>query len=470
MSVDALQGLPKDERRRAMRLGNLQGALWAVGNGLTTGPFMIYLALELNATNQDIGLILAMPAFVGLLRLFAPRLFRALGGLKPGAVVCLTASYALLCLLPVISVAIQSSMVPARGWMVAFVAVLCVHQLLESIGLVAVWSWLGEIVPQRIRGRYFAARQRWQIWALVPTLLFAAMTADYVHDRYSLAMRTAVAAWAYIGPVAIGTVFLLASVVPLIYMRATSALEGPGSKSNPAGSRERSSLVGPDMTMAFARLVLVGCWLSFFNGLTQTAQNRYPRDVLKLDVLPLAIMRMVMQIGQIALAPVVGRAADRYGNRPVLVLCQAVVSVGLLFYWMATPEQPYWLAGAWIAWSAFVGLNVCLPNLMLKLSPRHDSSKYVATYFAITGLTYGAGTLFGSGLLDTLAVRFPYPVLGIPLNHYGYLFYIGWVTRALGAVLLLSLIEPGAWGILEVLRGRRKAQATTGVQPQSPWD
>ena len=323
-----------------MRLGHVQGALWAIGNGLTTGPFLIYLAIELNATNSDIGFILAAPAVVGLLRIFAPRIFQALGGLKPGAIVTLTAAYALICLLPAIAMAIQASSVAHRGWMIAFVAVLCVHQLLESIGLVAVWSWLGQVVPQRIRGRYFAARQMWQVSALVPTLLLAAMTADHVHGLYSLAMRTTAALLAYTGPVALGAVFLLASVVPLAFMPAVTSEQKPQSAARPVVPSARTGIAA-GMTMAFVRLVLVGCWLSFFAGLTQTAQNRYPRDVLDLAVLPLAIMRMVMQIGQIALAPFVGRAADRYGNRPVLVLCQAVVSLGPVFYLLATPEQPY---------------------------------------------------------------------------------------------------------------------------------
>jgi len=452
------------ERRRAMGLGHAQGVLWAIGNGLTTGPLVIYLVLEMHGRSRDIGLILAAPAFVGLLRVLAPALLRTAGGLKPGALAYLGASYVLICFLPFAASLAMSSAMPARWGLRMFVALLCIHQLLESIGLVAVWSWLGQIVPTRIRGRYFARRQRWQLAALVPTLLVGGLAADTAFRKlaYSTA-NPSVLVWAYAGPIGIGALFLVASIFPLWRMPAVEAESAaPAAPATPLARKAFFS--GP-----FVRLVLVGCWLSLFNGLTQAAQNIYPRGVLGLEVLPLAIMRIVMQFGQIALAPVVGRSADRYGNRPVLVISQVVVAFGLLFYLLATKDQPYWLAGAWILWSAFVGLNVCLPNLMLKLAPGRNSAAYVATYFALTGVAYAVGTVTGGELLDLFRLEY-YRVLGIELNYYGYLFYIGWVTRLLGAVLLLSLIEPGAWGVLEMIRGRRTVRASENRGPQSPWD
>ena len=60
------------------------------------------------------------------------------------------------------------------------IGLLCVHQLLEYLGSVALWSWLGDLVPGRIRGRYFARRQIWQLAVLIPTLL----ASGYFSDRW----------------------------------------------------------------------------------------------------------------------------------------------------------------------------------------------------------------------------------------------------------------------------------------------
>ena len=43
-------------RRRALELGHVNGTLWAIGNGLTTGPLVSYLAQDLHATGFALSL------------------------------------------------------------------------------------------------------------------------------------------------------------------------------------------------------------------------------------------------------------------------------------------------------------------------------------------------------------------------------------------------------------------------------
>ena len=59
-----------------------------------------------------------------------------------------------------------------------------------------------------------------------------------------------------------------------------------------------------------------------------------------------------------------------------------------------------WLIGAWVLWIAYAGLNVCLPNLMLKLAPPQANASYVAAFHAVTGLCYAANTILGGVLVD----------------------------------------------------------------------
>jgi hypothetical protein len=51
---------------------------------------------------------------------------------------------------------------------------------------------------------------------------------------------------------------------------------------------------------------------------------------------------------------------------------------------------------------AYAGLNVCLPNLMLRLSPGESNTLYIALYFTVTGLGYAASTIVSGALLDRL--------------------------------------------------------------------
>jgi len=130
----------------------------------------------------------------------------------------------------------------------------------------------------------------------------------------------------------------------------------------------------------------------------------------------------------------------------VMFVSQLLVAAGLLFFAAATPEQWWWLIGAWVLWIAYAGLNVCLPNLMLKLAPPQANVSYVAAFYAVTGLCYAANTILGGVLVDHCRTW------GFPLGGNRWLFFfpcifvLGWLTRSLGAILLLWVIEPTARG------------------------
>lgn len=445
----------RSHRRRALGLAHVNGALWSLGNGLTTGNLVSYLAQDLGAKGFQVGLILALPSLVGLLRLAAPALIRRLGSARAACLACLGVSYTLLLGLPGVSQA--EGILPGWSPLGVLIGLVCVHQLFEYLGSVALWAWFGQLVPATIRGRYFARRQVWQLVVLIP----AAVGAGWFADAWKQAHPER--AWlAFAVPNALGALALLASLAPLAAMPAGLPARRPVSGASPARpGREPShsarrpwhwALAEP----AFRRLVVFGCWVGLFNGLTQAAQGRFPYDVLDLGVLPMQVMLVGMRLGQLALSPLVGRFSDRFGNRPALILGQAAVALGPVFFWAATPAEPYWIAGAWVLWSAFVVLNICLPNLLLKLSPGGSDPGYIATYFALSTLVYALGTLGGGRLLDALARQPTADWLGLGWDHYAWLFAGGFVCRALGVLILVRLAEPGAATLAEVVRLRSR--------------
>ena len=151
------------------------GVLWAVGNGLTTGSLIIYLALDLGARGVAISWILAIPAAVGLLRLISPLLIYLCGTARSTFLLFSLASYLLLFGLPAMTI---PGLVPRPMLLPAAVALLSVHQLLEYVATVAYWSWAADIVPGRVRGRFFGRRQILQLAVLIPTLLLSCWFVD----------------------------------------------------------------------------------------------------------------------------------------------------------------------------------------------------------------------------------------------------------------------------------------------------
>jgi MFS family permease len=148
-----------------------------------------------------------------------------------------------------------------------------------------------------------------------------------------------------------------------------------------------------------------------------------------------------MRLGQIGVSPYLGKAADRFGNKPMMLFCLLITAQGPLFYFLATPASWWWFVGAWIAWIAYAGFNIGMPNLMLKIAPRAENADYLAIYYTCTGLCYGVSTLLSGWLFDQWGIS-SWAWNEFSCNFDQATFFVGWIARCLGIVFLFWVIEP----------------------------
>jgi MFS family permease len=163
-----------------------------------------------------------------------------------------------------------------------------------------------------------------------------------------------------------------------------------------------------------------------------------------------------MQAGQFAASRPIGRASDRFGNRPLLVAAQLCVSAALLFYIAAGPDTRWLLLGAWILFAAYAAHNICLPNLTLKLAPEAMVSPYVAAGEALGSLLHAVATIAGGLAFDWLRTTSTSSE-SEPLRSCTILLVAGFVMRLVAVPLAAAITEPDAWTwgqIYRRLRGR----------------
>jgi MFS family permease len=429
------------QRRRARRLAVWNGAVWAIGNGLAATTLLLYWAKELHAAwiGLGIGLLSAAPQIVGLLRLGAPAMIARLADRKR---FCITAY--LLGVLPLAAIPLVCGpgVLSSPDWSLGTLILLwCLHQLLQYLGTVALWSWLADAAPVRIRGRFLGWRQRWIMAGTATAAVIAGVATTNAQDINESIheVNRAFPTWVSYGFVlGLGAIFLLAALVPLWQMpscqRSQPAQRLPG--------RPAAGWALPFRDRRFLRLLAFGCWFSFFNGVTNAAQGYYPICVLNVSLFLSLALPTGMNLGQWAVSPWAGRLADRLGNRPVMVVSQLLVAAGLLFFAAATPSQWWWLIGAWVLWIAYAGLNVCLPNLMLKLAPREANASYVAAFQAASGLCFAASAILGGVILDCQKTWTGFTLGGWWFSFFPCVFILGWIARSVGALLLLRIVEP----------------------------
>ena len=424
------------ERRHARRMAYLNGMVWSFGNGLTSTMLVVYLAMDLGfrVVGLAVSIILAAPYIVGLLRMSAPAMIRRLGDRKMFCLATFALGALTLLALPLV---VASRLLPS-AWasLYALVAVWCIFHLLQYLATVALWSWLADLVPLRIRGRFIGRRERAMVAAgavaMISVGLFFHFTGKDGFD-WPFWLR-------YTVPTLLGSLLMLAAIIPLAHMPRV----GP----SPAASAVRRHSLGNLMAMAapfldrrFLGLILFGCWFSFFNGVTQSAQFVYGKQVLFIPLFAMLALRTTTRVGQFSLSPTCGRLADRLGDRPVLIPCLFLVAQGPLFYFLSTPGHPWWVAVAWIVWIAYAGINVALPNLMLRLSPQQSNTPYIAAYYAITGVCYAASTIAGGYLVDSPQNPiFQYLQTTTGMGHYQAIFLFGWLARMAAVPILMLLV------------------------------
>jgi MFS family permease len=410
-----------------MWLANANAALWAVGNGLVSTLLVIYLAADLGAEGLAISLILAAPRLAGVLRLCVPALIASWQSRKAVCLIAYAASAIVLFAVP--SVAALEATAADSIAVAVLVGAWCLYHLAEYVGTVALWSWLGDITPRPVRGRLLGHRERWLVIGRLGGLAASA----------SLAL-----AWRWFLPqgprwlplalsASFGASMMLLAIIPLANMPAVR--HAPSAVPQAPWRTLWRVFFDP----AYRRLLVFSCWFSLVNGLTAAAQELYPIRVLGFGYPLRLLLQSAMRMGQLTIAPWMGRLVDRWGNRPVMIISQLITATGPLFFLAATPDRPWLVAGAFAVWIAYAGLNVGLDNIKLKLASEENNAPYIAAFHAISDLANALTIIVGGMLLERLRAEGSQA-----MQLYAQLFVLGWIGRTLAAGLVARLIEPGA--------------------------
>ena len=290
------------------------------------------------------------------------------------------------------------------------------------------WLWLADLVPLRIRGRFLGRRERWMAAGQAIGMVAAGILLWYWKQTWPHSQGIGYAATTSAG-----------AAMMLIALRPLAGIPRALASRAVRGAAPLSALLAPLADRRFLRLLLFGCWWSFSNGIIDVPQNAvFPKLMLGLGVFVLLWLKTGVRLGQMAVGPWVGRLIDRWGNRPVMIGSVLIIAQAPLFFCVATPQQPWWIAGAWVTWIAWIGLNIGQPNLTLKLAQSRSYASYIALWFTITGLCYAASTIAGGALFDHYR-HTPFVWFGrFPCDCYRTAFLLGWLARLRGGGVLIA--------------------------------
>ena len=437
--------------RRAVTLVTAAWVFGSVWVNLTSGAPLTLFATHLGASNFEFGLLTAIPFLTSLLSLPASLVTERTGERKK---IFLWGLYTLrmlwfpLTLLPLVLIE-HWGFGQRRPAMVMFLLLFTLMNSGQAVGGPAWTSWMADLVPERLRGRYFSYRRQWGILSGVPAALLAGWALDL--PRWNSTPIRVMETCAVL--------FLIGTVCGNIDIAFFHWVPEPRREPQ-RGAVLMESFAAPLKDHAFLWFAAFVGTMTFAISFMGQFVTLYLVERVKLQNMGTQLVTLAApMIAQLIVLPVWGMAADRMGKKPLLKIASfGLVPVGL-GWCLIKPDTP---GGAWIGaalagagaalWAGFEVANL---NLTLEMSASHGKggTAYVAVNSVIINI---AGCLGGlaAGIIGQSLQHWTWEIKGFKtVTFYDVLFALSGVLRLVAAAVFLPrMTEPAARPTREALR------------------
>ncbi|MFU8888128.1 MAG: MFS transporter [Trueperaceae bacterium] len=408
--------------RRTMRLTILEGSFTQVFLNWTTGSVLVGFMLHLGAAPTELALVSAAPHLSQLASPFAAYLAALLGRRK-----ALTVTMALAARLTwLLAAALPAFGLPdaARPW--ALIGLVLVSSLFLASHNTVWTAWMGDVVPERERGRAFGLRTG--VMGVVGTA--ANLGAGAFLDRVG-------------APLSFQVVLLVAVVAGLVGAAVVAQQFDPPTAVERV--RWRQLLTLPWRDRGFRRLLRFTAYWNFVVMLSGPFVTPFYLQELGMTFTQVALAGTLTALTALVTTPLWGRVTDRVGHKRVLMLGTFLVGLLLPGGWIVAG-----LTGslAWIwatsvadafAWGA---VRLAAFNLALASAPRTNRVVFIAMLGLATGVSGFLGGAIAGPLLLALQ-RLDVTVLGARPSGYVWLFAVALLLRTQAWWWLRSVPDDG---------------------------
>ncbi|MCE5279336.1 MAG: MFS transporter [Planctomycetaceae bacterium] len=496
------------------------GTVWMV---CVTGSRVTLFCRALGFTDFDFGLLAGLPFLATLGNLIAALLIERTGLTKHQFLDFATVSrvlYAVVALIPLVAMLAWVPSLPARWAVWTMQAVMLASAFLAALSVPAWWTWMGDLIPRRIRGRYFAHRSRLSLLVNIPVAIVLAVALDsltrFGSDGQKLPMtmeHQPLLFWCVCGifvfSAVMGTldILLFRRLREIVPSSRESDAEVPGTLPSRTGklslggsiAQMAQYIVLPMRDRSFRYYVTYGMIITFAAMLGS--------QFMWLDVLERLKFSQTGTDGLfMILAPVVGligckgwgRLIDRWGRRPVLIFGGCLTVLSVMPYFLASPLTPNpsfvagainavaawvhgvtgwgsetWLSpeapvGAWLIMSTsmlmggtgWMGVQLAQNSIILSFADGRGRSRFIATHAVLISVGGLAGSLLGGYLAWAFEWLKTSPIVMGPFvwNNYHVTFLMSLLARMGAVAMAVAMPEPGSAGVTHIMR-----YVTTGI-------
>ncbi|WP_310481783.1 MFS transporter [Chamaesiphon sp. VAR_48_metabat_403] len=444
-----IERIPTTEIRRSLVASSIDGVFAAIYSNLTSGVLLSNFLIKLQANSFEVGILAAIPMLANVVQpLGAWWGDRAQSRRNYCASVNIPARCVWILL--AIGIALYTQhLLDDRATILWTMVVVSVSHLLGGLGSATWLSWMADLVPSKLRGRYFSIRNTAaNLTSLIVVAIAGFWVANYPSgeiEAYQIALGVAIVA----GIISMFYQWQMVDISPSRHEVATADRFEDNSILVPA-TPDLDSPQHPSAIATFLQdrhfLGFTICFSAWMFALNLSAPffNLYLLQDLEIDVSWVTLYNSLTSAANLALLIPFGRWSDRIGTRIPLVVMGLVMAV-LPLLWLGVGKDAFSL---WLGLpllfilngGASAAIDLCINNLQIEIAHDRHQAQYFGINAALGGISGFLGTCLG-GILANLDV----------LGGLTGLFVISSILRLFSLVPLLLLQLEGEKSLFQLL-------------------
>jgi len=377
---------PKETKKaldNSIKDGALSDAKYGFSDYFTT-PF----ALALGATSEMIGVMDSVIQFIGTAsQPFATKIINKVGSRKKVSIICSLIQRSLW--LPVMLIPFLIGAGDARIWLL--IALLSFAYLFRSINLTSWTSWMLDIVPEKIRGRFFAKKSSIGNIAYMIAVIMAGALLQWFDGTYGFTL--------------IFGIGLLLGFGAIIYMRKVPDLK-LSEKCKRFHFSYRHFLHGVRNHENHSNFVFFMVFVEFARNIHAPFIVVFLLRDLHLGYFWFSVLSSILILSLTIFQIYWGGFSDKYGHNRTLKITYTLlplIPVTLLFI---SPAYSFMaiilMLMIYFIFDGFAsaGFDLSAFNYLLETAPKEESHVFIANYRFLTGIAISLAYLTG-GFLAT---------------------------------------------------------------------
>jgi len=379
-------------------------------------------ALHLGCGPLGVALLGALPFLAQLMQLPGAYLTSRFGARRMALITVALSRQAFLPLvvLPLLPISLEAKRA-------VLVAVAAAHHGLGILCNNAWVTWMGALVPRRVRGRYFGRRTA--ISTLAGSL--AVLTTGTFLDGALHSDRTGQG---------LAALALAACVLGALSTWIMSLKHDPSGGARPSAF-QGARMLQPLRDRAARRLLAYGVTWNMALGFAAPFFSLYLLQDLKLGFTLVALQGATTALSRMLGAPLWGRLIDRVGARTVLSACTWGLTVSPVLWVLAGPERWWPIAlDAVLGGVLLSGHGLAAFALPLAVAPARERPFYHAAFAMAGGAAFALASASGGALVQSLPPSLV--VWGLPCTSLQFTFLVSVLIRAGAALSSRHLLEP----------------------------